>query len=578
MGDADVVRVDSASATNLKHMIDRLSVSAPTLQGHHEPSEYKTLDMLEHTSFERLQQDEDGASFLVWSIFLRPFGMTIAHGMKIAIKEPFLGQCPTGDLAICVHHPTDCILVDSSSPTTKPPLPATPSCSTHHIAIRPSSLGGRGVFATAPIGAGGLVVLEKALALSDSVDAATYGNGIDGILEGERSNGRKLALLQQVVDKVCNDGELQQKLFELHAGQRPPVSPDDSALPAPLSTAAFDTYRALAIVKHNAHTIIPGNTSDHHDISNKAARPNHPSAHDQTPGIWLQASMFNHSCLPNCTWAWTGDLFVARANRDIAADEELTVAYVPTSYDYEKRKSILRSSNDFECLCPLCEADKTAARTPEVQEAVTKAQRLPKYVKGGSHEERVREAAMLVRSAVAAYPRSIYTDPDGAELPCIQLAEPFYHLAHAMLDRAKNGHDWIATSSDMRNNARLYFTACVEVGLGYKLVLDQQSPYCELILMKHSQPRPIGVLAFMGLAELAFIDGDKIRCRALKACAKKLYGIWYGEDASFKKQHLYYKCKAEPPEKGKVSSSKEWEELKAAMLLKSTVPPKLSAS
>ncbi|KAK4502284.1 hypothetical protein PRZ48_005709 [Zasmidium cellare] len=598
LGDVDVVRVGSNNATNFQHLIARLSTSAPALQGHHPPSGYESVDTLQHTYFEQLQQDqrlsgfvlhatvtgleykhgaliavqdERGASGFIWSLLLRPFGIPISEGMHIEIKEPYYGKCPTGDLAVCVHHPADLILVDPHTAMTKPAPAATPTCSSHNNTIRPSPLGGRGVFATARIDAGGLVLLEKALALAARNDAAAYGPGVEGILQGERTNGRKLALLQQLVDRLCRNGQLHQKFFHLHAGQLP-TSSDPVSTPL---IGPFDTYRALSIIRHNAHTIFPGNTSDHHDIANKATRSANPSTNDQTPGIWLHASMFNHSCLPNCTWAWTGDLFIARANRDIAIDEELTVAYVPTSYDYEKRRGVLRASNDFECCCPLCEADQAATRTPEIQDAVAKAQRLPQHVKGADYQERVKKAEELVQSAGAAYPRSIYADACGAELPRVQLAEPLYHLAHVVLDRARNGHNWVATSVDMRVKARIYFTACVEVGLGYILVLDQQSPYCELILRKHSQPRPIGVLALMALAELAFTDGDKARCRALKACAKQLYGMWYGEDASFKKQHLYYSCKDEPAEKGTIPASKEWEELKAASMAKSNMPPKL---
>lgn len=596
LDNVNVVQVDSASSTNIQQIIDRarLPISVPTLGCHHSPFGSGKLDTLEDITFDRLHEhhrrtgkvlhitvtevkyqhgilihgkDQNGTQGVVWCLLLRPFGKPITAGMKLAIKEPYYGFCPAGDLAVCLHHAIDCVLDVAPESEIESASSWPPTCSKNAIAVRPSSLGGRGVFAVMPISMGSLVILEKALALSTDADAAAYGPGIEGILEGERTNGRKLALLQQLEDRMSGNAELRREFFDLYAGEA-------WSNPVQKFSRPDNTYCALSIIKYNSHTIFPGNTSDHHDIANNKSRNTNLTPNDQTPGIWLTASMFNHSCLPNCAWAWTGDLFVARANRDITEGEELTVAYVPSSYDYEKRNGVLKASNDFECHCPLCKADEAATRTPEMQEAVNKAQRLPQHVKGSTLKERINSAEDLVSLAVNAYPRSTYTDEDGIELPCIQLAEPFYHLAHIVLDLAKNGFNWKATSQATREKARKYFLACVEVGLGYKLVLDPSSSYCELLFLKHSQPRPIGVLSLVALAELAFLDGEKERCKALKYWAKKLYGIWYGEDASFKKHHLYYSCKDEPAEKGKASASKEWEELKKEKMGESKMAPK----
>lgn len=106
----------------------------------------------------------------------------------IAVKEPYFGQCPTGDLAVCVHHPSDCVFVDTSSSTSKPDAAIPPTCSANFIVVCPSELGGCGIFATAPIALGSPILLEKAFALTNSADSAAYENGVDGILKGERTN------------------------------------------------------------------------------------------------------------------------------------------------------------------------------------------------------------------------------------------------------------------------------------------------------------------------------------------------------------------------------------------------------
>lgn len=194
-------------------------------------------------------------------------------------------------------------------------------------------------------------------------DASAYGNGIAGILSGRFTNARKLALLQQLVDKVVPNGLLRKNLFELHADTY-------AADPELFATGQdiFNSYTALSIIKNNAHTIFPGNTSDHHDLADRLTGDERLTTADQRPGLWLEASITNHDCLSNASWSWLGDLFVMRANRDIAADEEVTIAYVPSSYPLEKRKSTLQAANGFECRCALCIVDSSVTRTEGAQE------------------------------------------------------------------------------------------------------------------------------------------------------------------------------------------------------------------
>ena len=275
--------------------------------------------------------------------------------------------------------------------------------------------------------------------------------------------------------------------------------------------------------------------------------------------------MLNNSCLPSASWSWIGDMFVVRANCQIKEGEEVTIAYVPSSYPFEKRKRILQEANEFECCCALCVVDSAAMRpdgaergkglryvdkkTANNYTAVEKVQRLQHLS--------VKEATTLVREALLYYPLDKY-----ATLPYPRLAEPLFQLGQLYMKAPRD--------KVMENKARDCFIACLEFGLGYNLIhyTVWTGDNYELITLDHSQPRPVGVLALMALAELALahVGSDTRACATLKACAKKMYGICYGEDRSFAKQHQYLRCKDVEPRseevKGAGGSGERWEEIK----------------
>ncbi|EME44938.1 hypothetical protein DOTSEDRAFT_70855 [Dothistroma septosporum NZE10] len=494
-----------------------------------------------------------------WSglLLLRPLGFELQQGMILNVCQPYFGRCPSGEMAVCIHHPSDCLIstrgpaedIGTSEMKTwsssigqrgsaSMPISITPRvCG---IEVRPSPLGSRGMFANQPLTSANLLLCEKPLALQTGFDAQAYGVGKHDILPGVFTNSRKLALLQQLVDKVAPNEllrMLRRKLFELHAGTTSSDSERYATVPD-----FFNGYTALSIINHNAHIVSPGNTSDHHDLSNQSAIAEKLTPTDQRPGARLEASMINHSCLPDASWSWLGDMFVVRADRDIAGDEEVTVAYVPSSYPAEMRKSTLQAGNGFECRCALGIADDTACRPDSAQEALTKSQHLQRLFSSQSNDQVVAEAAIsAVRCALAHYPLDTY-----ATLPCPQIAEPLFQLGQLLLTKFPKGK-WQLAPFELKCKARDCFTACLEFGLGYKLIhyAPSAEDFYELLTFGHSTPRPLGVLALMASAERTHVTDRKrdTSCSALKTCAKKVYGIVHGEDKTFAKQHLCYTCK-----------------------------------
>lgn len=85
-----------------------------------------------------------------------------------------------------------------------------------------------------------------------------------------------------------------------------------------------------------------------HDSPSTFARSTQPH---QLPAI------LNHSCLPNVSSVFFGDVVITRALRDLREGEEIGHEYVRGSVNYVGRQSIL-SKHGFVCGCRLCNLDR----------------------------------------------------------------------------------------------------------------------------------------------------------------------------------------------------------------------------
>ena len=75
-------------------------------------------------------------------------------------------------------------------------------------------------------------------------------------------------------------------------------------------------------------------------------------------GLWLNESLFNHSCTPNCTWKQIGDQLFVWTTRDVEAREELTVAYISHDKSFLEREEVfqrwIEPGVGFSCQCEWC--------------------------------------------------------------------------------------------------------------------------------------------------------------------------------------------------------------------------------
>ena len=70
--------------------------------------------------------------------------------------------------------------------------------------------------------------------------------------------------------------------------------------------------------------------------------------------LFLRASRFNHSCIPNLQPIFRNSKLSLYASCDISKDEELCISYLPLWQSPNTLKQILREKYCFECSCELC--------------------------------------------------------------------------------------------------------------------------------------------------------------------------------------------------------------------------------
>jgi len=77
-------------------------------------------------------------------------------------------------------------------------------------------------------------------------------------------------------------------------------------------------------------------------------------SHQIGQGLFLDATMFNHSCEPNCIQLFQGTSLRLRTLRPIFPGEELTIAYIDVNQHKAARQSGLIAGYGFVCHCARC--------------------------------------------------------------------------------------------------------------------------------------------------------------------------------------------------------------------------------
>lgn len=127
------------------------------------------------------------------------------------------------------------------------------------------------------------------------------------------------------------------------------------SLPSPLTGFSLEvTAMLIAKDKRNAFGLMEPFREE--DASEKMVR---------AYGIYPNASLFNHDCLPNaCRFDYLdrdGDGntdITVRAIHGIPEGREVCLSYFPTNWGYKERQERLMEDYGFQCICDRCEVEK----------------------------------------------------------------------------------------------------------------------------------------------------------------------------------------------------------------------------
>jgi tetratricopeptide (TPR) repeat protein len=210
---------------------------------------------------------------------------------------------------------------------------------TGNTQVKDSKNKGRGLFATRSIAAGELIMCEKAFCVvwgheREAMTAMTYD------LRDDRIRVSPIGLSRAIVQKLISNPSQIPALMDLYGDWEGSDSNDDTV----------DVFRIHDIMSRNAFG--PGNQFGEENARNAST------------GLWIHAAYINHSCIPNASKEYVGDVLILRATRTISAGEELFHAYDENS-DYDTRQSSLMTTWGFKCSCKLCEAE--SKDSPEVR-------------------------------------------------------------------------------------------------------------------------------------------------------------------------------------------------------------------
>jgi tetratricopeptide (TPR) repeat protein len=210
---------------------------------------------------------------------------------------------------------------------------------TGNTEVKDSKNKGRGLFATRSIAAGELIMCEKAFCVvwgheREAMTAMTYD------LRDDKIRVSPIGLSRAIVQKLISNPSQIPALMDLYGDWEGSDSNDDTV----------DVFRIHDIMSRNAFG--PGNQFGEENARNAST------------GLWIHAAYINHSCIPNASKEYVGDVLILRATRTISAGEELFHAYDENS-DYDTRQSSLMTTWGFKCSCKLCEAE--SKDSPEVR-------------------------------------------------------------------------------------------------------------------------------------------------------------------------------------------------------------------
>lgn len=269
--------------------------------------------------------------------------------------------------------------------------------------VQGMSDGGYGLFATQDIGAGDLVLCEKAFAIITSQDAKAkpaYFVSLHDRGSGVSVHSKYgMALRRSAFDKISRNKSTTTQLNDLMYGV-------DGGNHQPPDEGAYNDAFFVSTLVHR-YAVTP--------------------AHSRGPildirsGLWARASHLHHSCMPNSTRTSVGDLLIVRATRAIKCGEQLFISLYPLCNDYGVMKASLSADPTAQqvCSCATCVAEeqtspaqravrqKILKSLPALNKSFSSLGKSSTSVELGKMAKRVTE---LAKELATTYDDNVFTD------------------------------------------------------------------------------------------------------------------------------------------------------------------------
>lgn len=227
------------------------------------------------------------------------------------------------------------------------------------VEVKKSKISGCGLFATKNVESGALLFVTKVVA----VDRA--------IMPQDSGENAHLVIWKNFIDKVMElsskCGGIHGLISNLSAGEdeEAMVVPDIGIF-RPESEVYNDSSSSSGekLDKGRLLSILDVNSILEDTISAKVLGKN---ADYQGVGLWILASLINHSCDPNVRRVHIGDYMVVHAARDLKAGEELCFAYFDVLLPLNNRREMANNWG-FRCKCKRCKFEESVVYKQEMRE------------------------------------------------------------------------------------------------------------------------------------------------------------------------------------------------------------------
>lgn len=364
--------------------------------------------------------------------------------------------------------------------------------------IGPAGDRGRGLFATKDMAPGDVILVEKAFYAAFQCDVGGNAGTIPYDNQAKQLNG--------VMEKLRWNPQQAAKYLDLFDGGT--FENKDAKIVDGM--VVVDIFQVQAIAALNGFTCPRVKSSQWKEYNGGAST--------KTRGIWLHAAIANHSCLPNATRAFIGDMMILRANRKVQAGEEILMTYYPDRDSYTKRKKALRFYA-FECDCKLCRAD----------------QAMPQRI----HNERDKARTMVEPFVTVNQPPTLFPFPPAAK---IREAKDLLKQLESTYDEKRFEH-LPRTSCALLDAWICKSQPTPEMGLDHALRLLRDLGYFVtvkggnvVIDRSNAIVAETGIHGAMYASQASLATGNDAVASAFKDFAKELYVILHAEIEGFEKE------------------------------------------